>query len=393
MGIIYKITFPNNKVYIGQTMYDLEKRKKQHKNTMNKNDNNQIVYKAMRKYGWENLKWDIIDYANTREELNEKEVYWINKYQSYIKFKKSNGYNATLGGDAVSILTSLTIEELNDFVKDCKGLMDKETLIKKYNISNKLYYKIVRGEIWSQYTKINKIDNEEKKTILNRFQVDYIIENFKENGDYKQIAEFLRVSPNCVRNVLIGATWREYTQVSDNFFTTYSQLHTKLSPKELLEIVERYQQGMSTKQLAEEYNVSMGYIQRTVSGRSNSIITNLSYKTREELQKGTPINATITKEEVLKIVYLYKQENMSVKDISIKMNIKERKIRDIINGVTFKEITNIKYIPKKRQYTQEDVKNIRERYKNGESQSSIAKSTGFSLSTIFRIVHNKTHIK
>lgn len=393
MGIIYKITFPNEKVYIGQTMYDLEKRKKQHKNVMNKKNNNQIVYKAMKKFGWENLKWDIIDYADTREELNEKEVYWIEKYQSYIKFKNSNGYNATLGGDAVSILTALTIEELQQFTEDCKKLMDKQTLMNKYKINNKLYYKIVRGEIWSQYTKINKIDNEERNTILNRFQVDYIIQDFKENGDYKKIAEILKVSSNCVRSVLIGDTWKEYTQIPDNFFVMHSQLHTKLSPQKLLDIIEKYQQGISTKQLAKEYNVSIGYIQRTVSGRSNSIITNLSSKTRGELQKEAPINATLTKEEVLEIVHLYQQENMSIKDISIKTGIKRAKISGIVNGVTFKEITNIEYVPKKRQCTQEQAESIRKRYENGESQASIIKSTGFSSSTVFRIIHNKTHIK
>lgn len=45
---------------------------------------NYPFYRAIRKYGIKNLKWSIIDYATTSEELNEKEKYWISYYDTYI---------------------------------------------------------------------------------------------------------------------------------------------------------------------------------------------------------------------------------------------------------------------------------------------------------------------
>ena len=292
MGIIYKIIFPNNKIYIGQTMHDLETRQKQHKNALLKGKD-YPVYKAMKKYGWENLKWEIIDYADTKEELNQKEIYWIDKMQSYIKFKNSHGYNCTLGGDSVSVLTALTIEELQEFILDCKNLKSKKYLINKYKISSKLYYKIIRGYIWSQYTHINKLDNEENNSILNRFQVDFIISEFKESGDYKKIAKFLEVSPNVVLKVLKGQTWRNYTGIPNNFFIMNSKKSTKLSPNQIIEIVKEYQNGANTNELSLKYNVSIGYVQGLVSGRSNSNITNIVYKSKNNLQKENFINSEI----------------------------------------------------------------------------------------------------
>lgn len=94
--IIYKATNKiNNKVYIGQTHKTLEERMRRHKNDSKKQ--NSYFYRAIRKYGWENFIWEIIDTANTDEELNEKEQYWIKFYNS--SDNKNKGYNSTSGAD------------------------------------------------------------------------------------------------------------------------------------------------------------------------------------------------------------------------------------------------------------------------------------------------------
>ena len=49
-------------------------------------------YRAVRKYGWENFIVGIIDEFKFVD-LNNKEIFFIEKYNSYI-----NGYNSTLGG-------------------------------------------------------------------------------------------------------------------------------------------------------------------------------------------------------------------------------------------------------------------------------------------------------
>lgn len=95
--VIYKITnLVNNKVYIGQ-IYDYETRKRHHIGAAlhNWKESDRPLYRAMKKYGIENFSFEIIDYAETEEELNNKEIYYIKYYNSSID---KNGYNLDLGG-------------------------------------------------------------------------------------------------------------------------------------------------------------------------------------------------------------------------------------------------------------------------------------------------------
>lgn len=99
---IYRCTFPNGKMYIGQTYREFQERQYEHirkSKIKTENGYNYPFYRAIRKYGVENLIWDILDCASSQEELNEKEKYWISYYNTYTKSKNSNGYNQTLGGE------------------------------------------------------------------------------------------------------------------------------------------------------------------------------------------------------------------------------------------------------------------------------------------------------
>lgn len=93
-GIIYKLTNTiNKKVYIGYTTHPFNVRLTQHIYEARHNSHYPI-HQAIRKYGINNFITEIIDTASNLQELKEKEIYWINQYQSY-----SKGYNATIGGD------------------------------------------------------------------------------------------------------------------------------------------------------------------------------------------------------------------------------------------------------------------------------------------------------
>ena len=91
--IVYKVTNRiNGKVYIGQTVQTLEQRWKQH---CCKSSGCKALHLAIEKYGSENFTVEQIDVACDREELNQKEQYWIQHYNSL----SPNGYNLTAGGD------------------------------------------------------------------------------------------------------------------------------------------------------------------------------------------------------------------------------------------------------------------------------------------------------
>lgn len=101
---IYKITnMINNKIYIGQSK-DIQRRWQQHRTesfNVNCRAYDVIFYRAIRKYGIDNFKFEIIEEC-PEAKLNEREKYWIKFYNTYIKNDNSNGYNMTEGGENTS---------------------------------------------------------------------------------------------------------------------------------------------------------------------------------------------------------------------------------------------------------------------------------------------------
>ena len=84
--VIYKTTnLINNKIYIGQDS----------KNNPEYLGSGAIIKKAIKKYGKENFKKEIIDWADNKKDLNNKEIFWIKEYNSTNHFI---GYNITEGG-------------------------------------------------------------------------------------------------------------------------------------------------------------------------------------------------------------------------------------------------------------------------------------------------------
>ena len=91
--IIYKIENNiNGKIYIGLTTKDLCKRIAQHVI-----ENKSYIQKALNKYGLQSFTISVIDEADSKEVLCEKEQYWIKFYDC----KSPKGYNLTDGGDGL----------------------------------------------------------------------------------------------------------------------------------------------------------------------------------------------------------------------------------------------------------------------------------------------------
>lgn len=100
--IVYKITCKiNNKVYVGQTCETLKQRFSRHMGYQ-KDEHDTKFYRAVRKYGIDNFYIEQIDTANTQEELDEKELYWINKLDSVKIGYNSKAYKGKCGGDTLS---------------------------------------------------------------------------------------------------------------------------------------------------------------------------------------------------------------------------------------------------------------------------------------------------
>lgn len=93
--LIYKITNKiNNKVYIGQTTQGLQTRWTRHIISSKNRVDNYAFHNAINKYGPENFVIEVLEYCEP-EDLNEKEKYYIEFYDSLVP----KGYNIRLGGD------------------------------------------------------------------------------------------------------------------------------------------------------------------------------------------------------------------------------------------------------------------------------------------------------
>lgn len=118
---IYKITnIQNNKVYIGQTIRPIEQRFRRHINDALNCKLNTHFARAIRKYGKDNFKIEIIDTASSQDELNEKEQYWIKFYNSVI-----DGYNETdaiskCGGNTYQSKTEEELKEISNKIRQTK---------------------------------------------------------------------------------------------------------------------------------------------------------------------------------------------------------------------------------------------------------------------------------
>ena len=82
MGAIYIIKNTiNKKVYIGQTTQKVEDRFKQHLKLL-KSNSNQIIHKAIKKYGKDKFYYEILEYGVDVQDLNKKEEYYFLLYNS-----------------------------------------------------------------------------------------------------------------------------------------------------------------------------------------------------------------------------------------------------------------------------------------------------------------------
>ena len=118
---IYKITNKiNGKVYIGQTIRPVEYRFNRHINDAMHNILNTHFARAIRKYGPDQWQFEVIDNAETQEELNQKEQYWIRYYNSV-----EEGYNETdaitkCGGNTYQSKTKQEMEEIKEKIRQTK---------------------------------------------------------------------------------------------------------------------------------------------------------------------------------------------------------------------------------------------------------------------------------
>lgn len=140
MGYIYTITNKtDNKIYVGQTMRDVEERWKDH---LKKRSNCRYLSSAIKKYGVDNFEFKLVCITFDNQ-LNDMEIKYIEKYNCLVP----NGYNLRIGGNngkhhaetKQKITESLKMRYKNGLIhpRSQLGIPHSEITKKKISESNK----------------------------------------------------------------------------------------------------------------------------------------------------------------------------------------------------------------------------------------------------------------
>lgn len=228
MEIYLATNLTNGKQYVGLSTVSMESRRKQH---FKKSKGNSPLkfHRAIRKYGKESFDWTVIDTAVTEEELCKKEMYWINKLNTF-----NNGYNMTLGGDGLNgykntreqkiqkavangmkpfYVFNLSGELVGEFISqsDCaselnlNNCMVGKVLLSQCN-SSKGFTFIYKDE-YSEDLLAEKLSNTTTHGRLTEKEVIEIKRMLLDGVKQKNIAEIFGVKPYAITDIKRGKAW------------------------------------------------------------------------------------------------------------------------------------------------------------------------------------------
>lgn len=159
MDVIYKLTSPNGKVYIGRA-HNFNERMIGHKYAAYTKKINTSLYKAIRKYGWDNFTKEIICEINT-EDAQKIEEELILAHNS-VKL----GYNDTyLGGGG----------DMWKYRRDTDEYMEWIEKMKKVNQHNRMH-----GKTHSDEAKLKQ-----KEKAKGRYSLEWFEDRYGDEGKQK----------------------------------------------------------------------------------------------------------------------------------------------------------------------------------------------------------------
>ena len=227
--VIYKITSPSGRVYVGKTV-DFKKRRNKYKILDCKRQ--PLLFSSFKKYGFENHTIDLIDsFDGNNDYADGKEMFWVRSFMSHKRkwenseYKYEKGLNATDGGSGVlgnnspkyslrgRPLSEETKRKLSDswkkkyengFKHPSLGKKHSEERKKQIGLS-KIGNKNCLGKKWSDERKKNFSKTRKRHPILQFDLNGNFIQEFESVRDAEKIT---KISRNVINGLLKGKTWR-----------------------------------------------------------------------------------------------------------------------------------------------------------------------------------------
>lgn len=265
--VIYKTTnLLNGMIYVGKDL----------KNNPKYLGSGLLLLKAIKKYGKENFKKEILEVCSTKEILNEKEKFWIETLQAR---NREIGYNIAEGGHGGLTYDEETKKKISEQMKN--RIVSEETK-EKLSKSRKGIFK------HTEETK-EKLSKSHKGKKLSKEHIEKIKE-FSKNS--KKSEKFIE------QQGLIQKYWPEGSKHTEETKQKMSEYHKAnpvrywLGKKKPLEVIEKIKQSRNGFKHSEEHKNKM-------SGEGNPLYG--KHHTEETRKKISESNKNKTPEEKLAI--------------------------------------------------------------------------------------------
>lgn len=222
MGFIYKITNPNGRLYVGKT-YNTRKRINAHRCASKKERTGIILLNSIRKYGWENHKFDIIEEI-ADELMNEREMFWIAELKTYC-YEYPGQMNMTKGAEGQRSTWMHDIERRKKASKSAKGEGNNFFGKRHTEKNKKLIGELTRARHLERGTRIPEWGAEKGRNVVRRPVVCYNMDGcfLSEYTSLTDAANKLKIAVESVKDSLKKDTW-----VRSKYFFRYKEGELKL---------------------------------------------------------------------------------------------------------------------------------------------------------------------
>lgn len=318
--------------YIGQTICKLSKRHNEH---LKRNDS--YIDRALRKYGENNFTLEILeDNINDTDELNDKEIYWIDYYNSF-----NNGYNLTKGGSGSPTFNTEEALKIIDLLKNSNNTMKE--IGEKFGYSVYTISDINQGNICYQDSVIYPVRKSRITQKYSQDDLDIIIDLLK-NTEYtfQKISEITNTSFSYVNDVNRGKVNGDYHgQIIP--IRKYKYDRSNMTKELALQIIDYLKKDYSAEQISNIVGVpsyTVGQINRGKMAICEDILEEYPIQKRQHRNKESAqkLLAKLTPGDVYDIVELLLNTSLSLEEISRRYSVDCSAIDKINQKKTWKNL-------------------------------------------------------
>jgi len=261
MIYLYKISnIVNGKMYIGQTN-NPNLRWSQHKSNAKYNRGNQVITRAITKYGQDKFTFEVIAFCLTKENADLSEQDIIIQYDCLDPMK---GYNIAAGGNT-SVKTKEVLQKISDGLK--KHYETNDGWNKGGTLSEEWKHNISIASIGKEGTNIGKKFNDDWKIKMSKSSSGKDKKSRRRFSDEveKEICElyvnenkstyFLEKKYLCNRSVIKSILIRNSIEIRISNYTGHSNGKNIFTIEQEIEICKKYIAGnISRSELARQFN-------------------------------------------------------------------------------------------------------------------------------------------